>query len=330
MRELQLVGEPNRELQQLTTEQSNQLLIVQKNILELIITNSDYQHALDSLCRAAENMLPNSASSIMLFNNDKTKLEVRAAPNISSDAVKQLSGLEPGENAGSCGTAVFKQKPQYISDTSADERWANLRAFAQNFNIQACWSMPIINQMNEVVGSFAISSFEKRSPSEFQQLFLQVGASLVSLVLLREADDLKMQQAAYFDTLTQLPNRVLFNMRAEQAIARADRSNKVIAILFVDLDEFKQVNDQYGHEGGDKVLRQIADHMLLRIRKEDTLARFGGDEFVLLVEGISDKVELEAIATKLLSDFEHTINVNESNLVISASIGISLYPEDGT
>jgi GGDEF domain-containing protein len=114
--------------------------------------------------------------------------------------------------------------------------------------------MPIINQKNDVIGSFAVSSFESRKPNEFQQLLLQICASLASLVLLREADDKAMQEAAYFDPLTQLPNRMLFNMRAEQAIARADRSKKELAVFFIDLDRFKQVNDQYGHDTGDKFL----------------------------------------------------------------------------
>jgi len=329
MRELYAVEQSLFESQHLTTEQSNQLLRIQKDILELVISNNNYQLALESLCRAAESMVDNSACSIMLYNRDKTHLDVRAAPNISSEAVNQLCGLVPGKNAGSCGTAVFKQQPQYISDTSIDERWVNFRVFAQDFNIQACWSMPVINQKSEVVGSFAISSFEKRKPNEFQQLLLQISASLVSLILLRESDDKRLQKAAYFDPLTQLPNRVLFNMRTEQAIARADRSNKELAIFFIDLDEFKQVNDKLGHEVGDKVLKLIADHMLQRIRKEDTLARFGGDEFVLLVEGISDKKELASIASKLLSDFDGALDVQDISFEISASIGISMYPNDG-
>ncbi len=138
-----------------------------------------------------------------------------------------------------------------------------------------------------------------------------------------------MQKAAYLDPLTQLPNRMLFNMRAEQAKARADRSNKEIAILFIDLDRFKQVNDEYGHELGDKILESISKHMTERIRKEDTLARFGGDEFVLLVEGISDRDELSSIADKLLSDYQYTSKNQSLQFAVSASVGISLYPKDG-
>lgn len=328
-RELHIIAGTQLDTAQLSTEQLNQLLVIQKDILELIITSSDYQSTLNALCRAAESIVSNSATSIMLYNPDKTHLDVRSAPNISSQAAEQLSGLVPGENAGSCGTAVFKQQPQYISDTSIDKRWVNFRVFAEQFNIQACWSMPVINTRNDVIGSFAVSSFEKRKPSKFQQLLLQICASLASLILLRECDDLAMQKAAYHDPLTQLPNRMLFNMRAEQAKARADRSNKEIAILFIDLDRFKQVNDEYGHELGDKILESISKHMTERIRKEDTLARFGGDEFVLLVEGISDRDELSSIADKLLSDYQYTSKNQSLQFAVSASVGISLYPKDG-
>jgi diguanylate cyclase (GGDEF)-like protein len=328
-RELHIIADTPLDTAQLSTEQLNQLLVIQKDILELVITSSDYQSTLNALCRAAESIVSNSATSIMLYNPDKTHLDVRAAPNISSLAADQLSGLVPGENAGSCGTAVFKQQPQYISDTSVDKRWVNFRVFAEEFNIQACWSMPIINTRNAVIGSFAVSSFEKRKPSKFQQLLLQICASLASLILMRERDDLAMKKAAYLDPLTQLPNRMLFNMRAEQAKARADRSNKEIAIFFIDLDRFKQVNDEYGHELGDKILESISEHMTERIRKEDTLARFGGDEFVLLVEGISDREELYSIANKLLSGYQYISENQSLKFAVSASVGISLYPKDG-
>lgn len=313
----------------LSVEESNQLLSVYKQILEVTVTGDDFQHALDCLCRAAEGILPNAVASVMIFNEDKTALKVRSAPNLSSCAVSQLNGLEPGENSGSCGTAVFKQTPQYVYDTKTDPRWKNLQEFVEEFNVNACWSMPIIQRDNNVTGSFALSSFKRRTPTAFQQNLLQTAAYLASLVLMREQEDAKLQLAAHCDQLTQLPNRNLFNMRAEHAIARAQRNRQEFGIFFIDLDNFKLINDEYGHMVGDKVLHCVAKRMNESVRTEDTLARLGGDEFVLLIESFRDRQELHLIAQKLLSTFQIPVSVGSSEHKIDASIGISMFPIDG-
>lgn len=313
----------------LSIEESNQLLSVYKQILEVTVTGSDFQHALDCLCSAAEGILPEAVASIMVFNESKNALKVRSAPNLSECAIKQLNGLEPGENAGSCGTAVFKQTPQYVYDTKSDPRWQNFQEFVKEFNVNACWSMPIIQRDNNVIGSFALSSFKRRIPTAFQQNLLQTAAYLASLVLMREQEDAKLQLAAHCDQLTQLPNRCLFNMRVEQAIARAERSGQEFGLFFIDLDNFKQINDEHGHMVGDRVLYCVSKRMSESVRKEDTLARLGGDEFVLLIESFDDKQELHLIAQKILSTYQIPVNVGSKDHKIDASIGISRFPIDG-
>jgi len=315
--------------QQLSIKQSNQLLTVQKDILEAIVTGHDYQSSLDSLCIAAETILPRSIASVLLFDKTKKSLNVRAAPNISDPAIKRLNQLIPGEYAGSCGTAVFKGKPQFVEDTFSDKRWKNLRDFAEDFSIRACWSMPIVDRENKIIGSFALSSFKKRVPNHFQEILLYTASYLTSLILTREKEDAILQRAAHFDHLTQLPNRVYFDRRVEQAISQAKRNKNELSIFFIDLDNFKQINDNYGHSEGDKVLRSTASRMLECIRKEDTLARMGGDEFIILVEGNVDKPELKLIANKLLASFSKPIKTRKNKHKTSISIGISLYPKQG-
>lgn len=314
---------------ELTLEESNQLIKVQRDILEIVVTGNDYQHALNSLCRAAEGIVDDAVASIMLYDDNKTELLVRAAPNMPEQAILELNGLIPGLNQGSCGTAVFKETPQFVKDTSTDKRWQDLRAFASNFKIHACWSMPIIDADRKVVGSFALSCFCKRSPNGFQEDLLRTASYLASLVLSREKEAKILQQAAHSDYLTGLPNRNLFKTRVDQAIARVSRNNSPLAVFFIDLDNFKQVNDDYGHEAGDIVLKEVATRFQSRVRKEDTLARLGGDEFVLLVEDMKDASELRLIASKLLDVLNTPIEQGEKQYRISASIGISIYPTNG-
>lgn len=320
----------NFNLDGLSTLESNQLLKVQKDILEVVVTGNDYQLALERLCLAAEGILSNSISSIMLLDKNKEYLVVRAAPNIANKAVNKLNKLKPEDNVGSCGTAVFMGKPQFVYDTFTDLRWADLRVFAEEFNIHACWSMPIVNGNNEVIGSFALSSFEKRLPDFYQETLLQIAACLSSLILQREMEEAKLYRAAHYDHLTGLPNRKHFYDRLDHAISLAQRSTSGLAIFFIDLDNFKQINDVFGHEAGDKVLNTVASNMQKAIRKEDTLARLGGDEFILLVERCSDVVELELIANKLTLSFSKGLIIDAGHYNVTASIGIACLVDNAT
>lgn len=314
---------------ELSVNEMNELMKVQKNILEAVITGNDYQVILNSLCHAIEELVPDALSSILLYNDTRTALETRAAPSMPKEAIQQLNNLVPGENSGSCGTAVYRQTPQFICDTSNDVRWAEFQEFIRDFNIHACWSMPIFNPKNKVIGSFALSSFEIRKPNNFQKNILKTAAKLVSLVLLREQDDLMLYQAAHFDSLTGLANRPLFNSRLEHAIAKVNRSKKILAVYFIDLDKFKQINDEFGHDIGDIVLQKLSERMSSQVRSEDTLARLGGDEFVLLVESASTRDELILIGNKLQKTFEQPINIEGKTFSVAASVGVSIYPEDG-
>ena len=138
-----------------------------------------------------------------------------------------------------------------------------------------------------------------------------------------------IQILANHDTLTGLPNRAMFNNNLQGAIARASRSKSMLALFFIDLDHFKQVNDTLGHPFGDTVLREAVRRFSSLVRDGDTLARFGGDEFVLLVENLKDAADVNPIAQKLQSvlDPRATLEGNEVNL--SSSIGICVYPADG-
>ena len=139
-----------------------------------------------------------------------------------------------------------------------------------------------------------------------------------------------IQVLANHDTLTGLPNRAMFNTNLQGAIARAARSETMLAVFFIDLDNFKQVNDTQGHPFGDSVLRESVRRFSGLVRDGDTLARFGGDEFVLLVENLKDAANVQAIAQKLLSVLEPRAIIEGNEVNLSASIGVCVYPADGT
>ncbi len=138
-----------------------------------------------------------------------------------------------------------------------------------------------------------------------------------------------IQKMATHDSLTALPNRALFNETLAHAIAQAERHQRNIAVFFMDIDRFKNINDTLGHGVGDRVLQEASRRLLASVRSSDLVARLGGDEFVLMVEGFQDPDALEDIAAKVLQSFEPTFTVDGQELGLSASVGICTYPADG-
>jgi len=139
-----------------------------------------------------------------------------------------------------------------------------------------------------------------------------------------------MSHLAYHDTLTKLPNRMLLNDRLSKAIESAKRDNRKFALLFIDLDHFKEINDSLGHHIGDEVLKETAKRFYSIVHKNDTLARLGGDEFTIIMENLKHGQDASILAEKIIETLSQPITVAEHSLYISCSIGISLYPSDGT
>jgi len=140
----------------------------------------------------------------------------------------------------------------------------------------------------------------------------------------------ELEHIATHDTLTGLPNRVLFQDRLGQAVSRALRSKVSGALLFLDLDRFKNINDSLGHQIGDELLRQVARRLAELLRQQDTLARLGGDEFTVIIEQISGRAQATRVAEKILSAFARPFQLLDYEIEITTSIGISLFPLDGT
>jgi diguanylate cyclase (GGDEF)-like protein/PAS domain S-box-containing protein len=143
------------------------------------------------------------------------------------------------------------------------------------------------------------------------------------------AKSLEMSRLAQHDPLTGLPNRVLFNDRLTQAISLAVRQDKQLAVMFVDLDQFKKINDSLGHGVGDKLLQSVAERLVNSVRRTDTVSRHGGDEFVVLLSQIEHEEDAAVSARKILRALAVPHRVDNKNLDISVSIGVSTYPSDG-
>jgi len=146
----------------------------------------------------------------------------------------------------------------------------------------------------------------------------------------RKMNEEALSHRAHHDTLTSLPNRALFLERLERALARAQRNQLIIAVLYLDLDHFKQINDSLGHTAGDSLLQQVSSRLSSSVRHEDTVARMGGDEFTLILEDINDFRDATTVAQKILRQFSEPFTLLGRPHKVTTSIGIALYPTDGT
>lgn len=145
----------------------------------------------------------------------------------------------------------------------------------------------------------------------------------------RESAEKRVQQLAHFDLVTGLPNRTLLFDRLKQAMLAAARSDRQLALILLDLDGFKQINDRYGHETGDLVLRSVGDRLGSGLRAADTVARLGGDEFVVLAQGIRDADDARVLGDKILDQFQAPFEARGQRFTVTTGIGLTLHPLDG-
>lgn len=154
-----------------------------------------------------------------------------------------------------------------------------------------------------------------------QRAILSVGRDVSE----RVAAAAEIRRLAHYDPVTGLPNRTLFGDRLAMALAAAERHEERVALLFLDLDHFKEVNDVYGHSSGDDLLRQVAERLVSCVRSEDTVSRFGGDEFTVLLVGLKDPGGAERVAHDILKALRRPFTIDGTSLPVSASIGVSTY-----
>ncbi|MFT7860207.1 MAG: EAL domain-containing protein [Sulfurimonas sp.] len=216
----------------ISQEEYEHILDLQRDILGMIADGEEAEITLNALCRFAEKLLDNAVASIMLLDPNTYRLNVLSAPSIPETAQKALEGLRPEAGGGSCGNAVFRNEPQYVVNAFEDERWHNLRQLAYDFNLCSCWSVPVRDENNEPLATFALSSFEHRSPSSFHKKLLETGAKLISIVLKNLQKDQKLklfsiaaQNASEGLLITDEHNRIIEVNRAFTEIYKYDEKD---------------------------------------------------------------------------------------------------------
>lgn len=195
--------------------------------------------------------------------------------------------------------------------------------------VQSQISIPVTNN-DRVLGFLRLDAIKNvKTWSQDQRELLQIIANLLADALMKVEAEKEINYMAYYDSLTGLANRILFKNRLEKAISLASRSEKFIVVMFIDLDSFKGVNDTMGHKSGDALLKQVAQNLSSRVRQYDTVSRFGGDEFLVMIPQIAQAEDIKSVADNIMKTFNQPVTINGQEFFITASAGISVYPLDG-
>ena len=196
-------------------------------------------------------------------------------------------------------------------------------------DIKSLLILPIENDNNDY-GYLMLKSFtENKIWSAIDKNNLKIITNIIGETIERIRQEKQINYMAYYDALTGLPNRTLFKDRLTQAVLLAKRNNGMFAVIFIDLDSFKYVNDTIGHEGGDDLILKVSQKLSESLRKSDSVSRFGGDEFLLMFNNVSSTDNVCKIAEKIINIFKASFTVRDQEIYISVSAGVAVYPYDG-
>jgi diguanylate cyclase (GGDEF)-like protein/PAS domain S-box-containing protein len=226
---------------------------------------------------------------------------------------------------GLAGRAWRSGAPVWSGDISSDPR--AIRRFASDFGMRGAFVFPLLSS-GRTLGVAVFASRVVREPdARLLEAAVVIGSQVGQFLVRKQAEE-AVRFVATHDALTKLPNRVMFGQRLEHALGQAMRHNRRLAVLFIDLDRFKVINDTMGHDVGDSVLREITRRLTDSLRASDTVARLGGDEFVVLLEELADPMYVTAVAQKLTSAIAQPVTLAGREYHVTASIGASTYPDD--
>ena len=297
----------------------------QAQVLDLIARDAPLMETLDALAKVIEAEASGARCAILLLDDVAETLTVAAAPSLIDVGLHEADSLVLGPEAGASGTAAFRREQVISADVSRDPLWRESRQVALARGIRAAWSTPIIAADGDpVLGVLTVYFDEPRRPGPAEEGLLELAAHLADIAIERSHAQAQLAHQAAHDALTGLPNRVFFLDRIALALARTQRSRSSVAVLFLDLDRFKFINDSLGHDAGDRLLVALGKRLQEVIRPGDTVARFGGDEFTILCESIADEAHALAIAERVAQVATAPFPLGDAEVFVSMSIGIAL------
>lgn len=306
-------------------KRADALLVSGHHVLELIAGGAELSVVLDALCKRMETHLPGAICSVLLLDADGVHLRHVAGSGLPVAYAQAIDGVAIGPAVGSCGTAAFTGEQVIVPDIASSPLWVNYSDLAERHGLRACWSTPFFSAGNKVLGTFAIYYHQPRKPDYNDMLVISHGTRLATVAVERWQQIAELRRLATTDLLTGLSNRAHFMDSAEIELRRADRFNRDLSVLMLDIDFFKRINDLHGHAAGDEALRVFSRILVKETRAVDLLGRIGGEEFTVALPE-TGREEASLIAERLRKAVEKASFVFHHSAPISftVSIGVAL------
>jgi diguanylate cyclase (GGDEF)-like protein/PAS domain S-box-containing protein len=288
-----------------------------RRLLELIASGAPIEDVLDSVVEAAERHLRGTRCGIATGLDDRSQ-RVIAAPRLSQEYVAEVA-----DDLTRVPWALLDDLI-VTADLVDDARTAELAALAAEHGIRGAWVVPIRDEAGRAVAVLAAHD-RTEPPDDDQRAVLELLASVLGVALARDRATQRLARKSLEDPLTGLPNRALFVERLDQAVARLGRRSSGIAVVAINLDRFSRVNDGLGHRGGDEALVEAARRLSAAVPSPDTVARSGGDEFLVLCEEVTDEDTAAAVARRALEVLAEPFVVDGIEFRLTASAGVTVH-----
>ncbi|MCC6734916.1 MAG: EAL domain-containing protein [Bauldia sp.] len=301
---------------------------LQHAMLESVATGRPLAEVMDLLCRSVEAIEPEVICSVLAVDRS-SRLRHLSSPSLPQHYIEAIDGLPVGPMAGSCGTAAYLGHPVAVSDIAADPLWADYRQFALPIGLRACWSSPIKSSTGRVIGTLALYRRTTGAPEAFDHDIVESCLHHCAIAIEHEETRRRVSELAFRDALTGLHNRASFQAEAEQALRVVAAGVGAAAIHYIDLDDFKGVNDTLGHRVGDQLLEEAARRLIACAQYEEMVARLGGDEFAVIQPAVASRTEVDTLAARIVAAFEAPFDIEDNRIRIGASVGIAMAPADG-
>jgi diguanylate cyclase (GGDEF)-like protein/PAS domain S-box-containing protein len=295
-------------------------------ILEMVAVGHAAADIYDAIALMYEDRHPGMRCSMLELHGNK--LLHGGAPSLPKEYCEAVHGLKNGPSVGSCGTSTYTGKRVLVENIETDPKWKKIKHVALPHGMRCCWSEPIMNSSGNVLGAFGMYYNHCALPNEEESNDLKSAARLAGIVMERDQAQKRIRALAYTDELTGLASRAHFYQHLEELIKTSGRHNHRFGLLYIDLDDFKGINDSLGHDAGDLLLKTIAKRLQSTCREIDFVARLSGDEFCILAEEVDDNYAAN-FAQRCLDAISQPIELSARKLTPACSIGIARYPEDG-
>lgn len=305
------------------------LHLMQQELLQAMAYGAPIKGIMETLCRRAEALAPSVVCSIIEVDRDK-RLRHLASPGLPADYSAAIDGLPIGPKTGSCGTAAYRGEPVEVRDIATDPLWDDYRHLALGLGLQACWSSPIKSSDGRVLGAFAFYYPRPRGPTNLERQIVDACLHVCMIALENEETRVRAYEQAFIDPLTRLANRARFQQRVSETLAIMTETGQRVAIQYVGLDRFQELNELLGYATGDALLKLVASRLTRVVKDHDAIARIGGDEFAIIQVGNLSDEDIAKRARSIIDLVADPFDVNGQSVRLNASIGIAIGPDDAT